>query len=121
MERDTLIYKVLTLAEWAEFEANQDFAGSLLDKKDGFIHISAGQQLQETLDKYYTTAEDIVLLALKTEALSDHIKWEVSRGGAEFPHYYAPLQMNHVVWHERVQANPQGRYEIGRLINTNKI
>jgi uncharacterized protein (DUF952 family) len=117
MQRDIHVYKVLTLAEWAEFESNQNFTGSVLDKKDGFIHISAGAQLQETLDKYYKTSEDIVLVALKTEALSDHIKWEVSRGGEEFPHYYAPLQMNHVDWHERIAANAHGRYDISDFIN----
>lgn len=118
MKRDTLIYKVLTLAEWDEFESVQSFAGSFLDKKDGFIHISAGTQLQETLDKHYTSREDIVLVAVKTEALSDHIKWEVSRGGAEFPHYYAALQMKHIAWQKQIMPDTQGRYDISAFLVT---
>ena len=31
-------------------------------------------------------------------ALGGDIKWEVSRGGAEFPHLYRRLQLDDVVW-----------------------
>lgn len=120
MKRDRHIYKVLTLEEWTEFETAQNFAGSFLDKKDGFIHLSAGSQLQGTLDKYYTSGDDLVLAAVMTDALSDHIKWEASRGGAEFPHYYAVLQMEHLSWHKRLEADTQGRYDIRAYLDMPK-
>jgi len=28
----------------------------------------------------------------------DQLKWEVSRGGAEFPHLYETFKMAHVAW-----------------------
>jgi uncharacterized protein (DUF952 family) len=31
-------------------------------------------------------------------ALQGNLKWEVSRGGAEFPHLYRRLRLSDVVW-----------------------
>ena len=39
-----------------------------------------------------------MLVAVETDRLGDALKWEVSRGGAEFPHLYRELRLSDVTW-----------------------
>lgn len=87
----SLIYKVLPRAEWEAACAKGLFEGSAIDLKDGFIHFSAGDQWAETLAKHFAGQADLLLVAVDTDALGPQLKWEVSRGGALFPHLYGAL------------------------------
>lgn len=86
-----LIFKIATRAQWQEAEATGTFAGAPVDLRDGYIHFSTAEQLDETLAKHFAGQRDLVLIAVEAEALGDALRWEVSRGGALFPHLYAPL------------------------------
>ena len=97
--RDTIIYKILRQAEWAELQREGHFAGSVHDKRDGFIHMSAAGQLQGTLDKHYTDGDDVILAAVRLADIAETVKWEVSRGDALFPHLYRKLKLSEVVHH----------------------
>ena len=87
----SLIYKILPRAEWEAACAAGAFTGSGVDLKDGFIHFSAADQWRETLEKHFAGQTDLVLVAVEADALGPALKWEVSRGGALFPHLYGPL------------------------------
>jgi uncharacterized protein (DUF952 family) len=91
------IYKLLGEAEWAAAKASGVFAGSVVDLADGYIHFSAADQAQETARKYFAGRSDLVLLTVDADALGPALKWEASRGGALFPHLYAPLAVESVV------------------------
>ena len=86
-----LIFKIATRAQWQEAEATGTFAGAPVDLRDGYIHFSTAEQLDETLAKHFAGQRDLLLIAVEAEALGDALRWEVSRGGALFPHLYAPL------------------------------
>ena len=64
------------------------------------MHFSTAEQARETAAKHFAGEDGLVLLAVEAEALGDALKWEVSRGGARFPHLYAPLRLSDVVWHK---------------------
>jgi hypothetical protein len=49
----TLIYKILSRAEWAAAETLGRFEGSAVDLADGFIHLSGADQAQETAAKWF--------------------------------------------------------------------
>ena len=87
----SLIYKILPRAEWEAAAAAGVFRGSAIDLEDGFIHFSAEDQWRETLEKHFAGQADLVLVAVETQRLGETLKWEVSRGGALFPHLYGPL------------------------------
>jgi uncharacterized protein (DUF952 family) len=87
----SLIYKILPRAEWAAAVAAGVFSGSAIDLKDGFIHFSAEDQWLQTLGKHFAGQGDLVLVAVEAAALGPALKWEVSRGGALFPHLYGPM------------------------------
>ena len=92
-----LIYKIMRLPEWAAFEDQGVFAGSVDDQRDGFIHFSTLEQMKGTLAKHYKDEPSVVIASIETESVHANLKWEVSRGGAKFPHLYASLNMSEVV------------------------
>jgi uncharacterized protein (DUF952 family) len=91
------LYKVSTEAAFAEAMSKGRFEGSPDDRRDGFIHLSAGNQLRGTLAKYFAGQSGLVLLEVDADRLGDGLKWEPSRGGALFPHLYGPLDLIAVV------------------------
>ncbi len=90
-------FKILTAEQWTQFEADQVFQGAPVDLTDGYIHMSTADQLEETIDKHFAGQTGLVIAEIDLNSLGDALKWEVSRGGALFPHLYSPLAMMSVV------------------------
>ncbi|SPF77914.1 DUF952 domain-containing protein [Pseudoprimorskyibacter insulae] len=95
-----LIYKILRADEWAALQSSGETAGAPIDVSDGFVHFSTAEQVRETAAKHFAGADGLLLLAFDANALGEALKWEVSRGGALFPHLYAPLRLADVLWHK---------------------
>lgn len=114
--RDQYIYKVLTLDQWAEFQSKKVFTGSAVDLKDGFIHMSCGPQLKETMDKWYSEYAQVAILKISAEKIAKHLKYEISRGGAEFPHLFAELPIAAVV-QQWLVSPAAGVYSLPKDIN----
>jgi uncharacterized protein (DUF952 family) len=93
------IYKILRAGEWAELERAGETAGAPVDVADGFVHFSTAEQVTETAARHFAGADGLILAAFDAEALGDALVWEPSRGGALFPHLYAPLRRADVLWH----------------------
>jgi len=87
----TLIYKIAPQALWAAAAAAGRFDGAPVDLADGFIHFSTREQVEETAARHFAGQADLVLVAFESEALGEKLVFEPSRGGALFPHLYAPL------------------------------
>lgn len=94
----TTIYKILTAAQWQQAEAAGLFEGAPIDLQDGYIHFSNAATVRETAARHFAGETDLLLAAVEDEALGDALKWEVSRGGALFPHLYASLPLDRVLW-----------------------
>lgn len=93
------IYKILTADEWAAFQASGRFDGAPIDLTDGYIHASTATQVQETAEKHFAGQDGLVVAAFDPDVYGDDLKWEVSRGGAKFPHIYdRPLRIEEVLW-----------------------
>lgn len=91
------IYKIFRGPEYEAFQAAGVTSGAPVDLADGFIHFSAADQVAETAAKHFAGEEGLWLLAVDAECVTD-LHWEVSRGGAEFPHLYRPLTTADVLW-----------------------
>lgn len=107
----TTVYKIVPLALWRMAEASRLFAGSVDDVRDGFIHLSAAKQIAGTLDKYFRDQPDLLLIAFDSADLEPHLKWEASRGGELFPHYYNPLPVDFALWQRHLPIDADGRPE----------
>lgn len=86
-----LIYKIMPRNDWAAAQQRGVFEGSPVDLADGFIHFSTAGQVEETASKHFAGQDDLVLIAFDEAALGEKLVFEPSRGGALFPHFYAPL------------------------------
>ena len=102
------IYKILTDDQWSDLQAAGRIDGALIDIADGFVHFSTAEQLRETVEKHFGGQDGLWLLALEAVALGDALKWEPSRGGALFPHLYAPLRLADVLWSRPLPLGPDG-------------
>ena len=89
-------FKILTAEQWQQFEADGLFKGATVDLADGYIHLSTVAQVEETLSKHFAGQSGLVIAEVDLSSFGDALKWEVSRGGALFPHLYAPLPMSAV-------------------------
>jgi uncharacterized protein (DUF952 family) len=83
------VYRLIARADWDAARAVG--AGATLpwnddDRRDGFFHLSARDQIAETARRHYAGVEDLWVLELDTAALGERLRWEPSRGGALFPH-----------------------------------
>ncbi len=87
----TRIYKIAPAALWTKAVRAGVFAGAPVDLADGFIHFSTADQVAETAARHFAGQTDLLLVAFEAESLGSALKWEASRGGALFPHLYAPL------------------------------
>ena len=89
------IYKICSKEEWAEAKKLNVFLGSKIDKRDGFIHFSLGNQVCKTAQLHFNGQEGLVLLEIKIDKLK--IKWEKSRNDDFFPHLYNSLPVTEVI------------------------
>ncbi len=101
-DRGVLIYKILLPAEWQQFEADGEFAGSPFDRASGFIHCSGGDQVASTARRLFPDEPALVVIAVDAEALGGAVRWEPSPDGGTFPHVYAALPMSSVARAHRV-------------------
>ncbi len=85
------IFKIASAASWAQACSAGLFEGAAIDFSDGFIHFSDARQVKETAARHFAGAHDLLLLAFNAEDFGDDLRWEVSRGGALFPHLYGTL------------------------------
>ena len=85
------IYKICPRAQWEAAVARGVYRGSEVDRNDGFIHFSSEEQVGETLRKHFAGQRDLVLVGVDPRDLGAALRFEVSRGGALFPHLYADL------------------------------
>ena len=108
-ESTPLIYKIVPAKLWREAEAKGIFEGAPLDLVDGFIHFSSAAQVRETAAKHFAGQDDLLLVAIDPAKLGDasqFLRCEISRGGALFPHLYAPLPLAAVC---SIKPLPRGR------------
>lgn len=102
------IYKILLRPQWDDFTTAGQTAGAPIDLADGYIHFSTAAQTPETAAKYFANHSDLVIVACDTGHLGAALKWEVSRGGALFPHLYRSLFRADVVWDKSLPLGAAG-------------
>jgi len=90
-DRPDVAFKILSRADWRAALAEGRYDGSAVDRADGYIHLSAADQLEATAAKHYADQAELMLVEVDLTALGDALIWEPSRGGALFPHIYGPL------------------------------
>lgn len=112
----THIYKIVSRSDWRTAEASGVFSGAAIDLADGFIHFSTAEQVEETAAKYFAGQTDLLLIAVNAAKLGEALKWEASRGGALFPHLYAPLSFEAVARVDPLSIAHDGRHDFSDIL-----
>lgn len=110
-----MIYKILTDSQWQTFQAEKVFTGSPVDLQDGFIHFSGSDQALETANKHFAGQTNLMLLAVDPERFGKTLKWEVSRGGAKFPHLYGELSLDAIQSATQIETGADGSFRLPEL------
>lgn len=88
------VYKVLSVDAW---EARADAVPwAPIDHQDGFLHLSAADQVDATLALHFAGRADLVRVQLDAATIPNLV-WEPSRGGQLFPHAYGSTPLSAVV------------------------
>jgi uncharacterized protein (DUF952 family) len=110
-----IIYKITPQAPWREAETHGRFTGAPIDVADGFIHFSTAAQVRETAAKHFAGQTDLLLVAIDGAGLGAALRYEVSRGGALFPHLYGPLDLKAVLWVRPLPLGADGVHQVPAL------
>ncbi|WP_195176490.1 DUF952 domain-containing protein [Mesorhizobium sp. INR15] len=110
-----IIYKIAPEALWREAETSGSFTGAPIDVADGFIHFSTAAQAPETAARHFTGQNGLLLIAIDAQRLGTALKYEVSRGGALFPHLYGPLDLKAVLWVRPLPIGSDGTHQFPAL------
>lgn len=102
------VFKIMPASLWDAAVASGQFTGSPDDVRDGFIHLSAADQIEDTLAKHFRNQDDLIIVAFNSAQLGSSLKWEVSRGGALFPHVYGALPVDFALWQQRLTLGADG-------------
>ncbi len=111
----TRIYKIVKRLEWEAALDAGVYEGSAVDVADGFIHFSTADQAPETARRHFAGQNDLLVLAVDAGALGRDLRWEPSRGGALFPHLYAPLRIDLVIETRAAPLRDDGIADLGPL------
>jgi uncharacterized protein (DUF952 family) len=111
----TLLFKICDRTIWRAAERAGVFTGAGADLHDGYIHLSAGDQVAETAARHFAGQDDLVIVAVEAETLGTALVWEPARGGALFPHVYGALPLSAVRWVKPLPLGALGRHDLPAL------
>jgi uncharacterized protein (DUF952 family) len=106
----TMIYKIVPSLIWQSAIGVGSFKGAGIDIVDGYIHFSTAVQMRETAAKHFAGQTDLMLIAVDDQRLGAALKYEISRGGAPFPHLYAALDLADVAWSAPLPLGADGAH-----------
>lgn len=117
-ENASRAYKICDRRSWEQARQGGRYFGSSDDARDGFIHLSAPEQVTATLVRHFADQDDLVLIGVDVSRLGKALRWEPSRSGALFPHLYEPLDFSAVVSEVPLVRGPDGRYRTPDGLNS---
>ena len=109
------IFKVIDKEEWQKAKQTGTYGGSEKDIKDGYIHFSEEDQVEETLKKHYPKKENLVLLRVNAFKL-EHLLWEQASNGDMYPHLYSPLNINNVEDEFELVLDEEGMHVLPEIL-----
>lgn len=104
------VYKICAQSSWDAACQLGHYGGSDDDLRDGYIHLSTATQVRGTLEKHFAGQDTLVLITLNVADLGETLRWEASRGGALFPHLFAPLPVVAAIKTVALPLDASGRH-----------
>ncbi len=111
-----VIYKIVPQALWRDAEILGRFEGAPVDQTDGFVHFSTAPQVRETAARHFAGARDLLLVSVEEERLGPALRYEPSRGGDLFPHFYGALPVADVLRVDALSLRADGTHDFEGLV-----
>ena len=105
-----MIYHMCAADAWAAAVPAGRYDGTADDLRDGFIHFSTAEQIVESARRHRAGQAGLVLIAVESDRLGARLKWETSRGGDLFPHFYGPLDPAEAASVHPLPLGPDGEH-----------
>ena len=115
------IYHVCPKSAWKTAERRGVYEGSDDDIRDGFIHFSTGDQVRESVEKHRKGQTGLVIVAVDPDALYPQLRWEASRGGKLFPHFYGELKVERALFVKDLPLGEDGRHVFPELEHAGEL
>lgn len=90
-QRMKQVHKIVSKSDWAAAVARGIFNGVGIDLEDGYIHLSTSVQVRETARLWFAGRSDLLLVSFDETSLGLDLKFEPSRGGDLFPHFFGVI------------------------------
>ena len=74
------------------------------------------EQALETAAKHFAGQSDLLLVGFDAESFGAKLRWEPSRGGALFPHLYAPLPLEKVARVHPLPIGADGKHDFSSVL-----
>jgi uncharacterized protein (DUF952 family) len=101
------VHHLVRAIDWSDVTGTKYSPPSL--SEDGFIHFSTGEQVPQTVERYYSNVDDLLVVTVDVNKLTAELRWEDLTGHGEFPHLYGPLDIDAVTDVRRYSAEPVNR------------
>lgn len=103
------LYHICDRADWEADPESAVYLGTLVDRRDGFIHLSTANQVATTLERHFAGRDGLVLLQIAVARLPVAPVWERADGrGTAMPHLYSDLPRRAVVAVDAVPLDASG-------------
>ncbi|MDZ7773904.1 MAG: DUF952 domain-containing protein [Balneolaceae bacterium] len=113
MERQDIIFHLVSEKEWKERQERGTYRPPSLQEA-GFVHCSAGRQLEEVANRLYPGERKMLLLVIDVASLEPEVRYEEGEEGGDelFPHVYGPLNTGAVIDKIKLRPEDDGTFKI---------
>ena len=112
-----MIYHILNKKEWEDSRSNEFYLPETF-AKEGFIHCSAADKVEESANRFFREKSEIVILCIDEDRVKADIIYEdLYNTGFEFPHIYGLLNLDSVVEAVIFKSEKNGEFKLGELLN----
>lgn len=91
-----IIYHIVLPEVWEKFKDQPFYEHESLER-EGFIHCSYRNQLDDVLERYYKDEKRILILHISAARLESDLIAERSTGGEIYPHIYGKINQTAIV------------------------
>lgn len=112
MLREDHVYRLMAPDDWVRARVGAIIPWTPNDTASGFFHLSTAAQVPATAARHHASAAQLVAIGFSAQALGPQLRFEPSRGGDLFPHYYGWLPASLAKDEVPLMQDPAGLFRV---------
>jgi len=107
-----MIFHIAYKKNWNDSLETGEYITESLDK-EGFIHCSPLEKIEESANKFFKGQIDLVILCIDESKVTSNIVWEdLYNTNFKFPHLYGKLNVDAVLRAIDLEPDESGRFNL---------